>query len=91
MTSRTFHLEHIERNPKRGYDRCDILDKKSHANLIMAKCFVCGKSSILVSKALNVCHECIRNEPAKAIEEAHSVSRSPFGFPPKPPDDPIGV
>jgi pyruvate formate lyase activating enzyme len=60
----------------------------------MAECFVCGRSSILVSKALNVCLECIRNEPEKAssyIEEAHSVSRSPFGLPPKPPRDPKGV
>ncbi len=60
----------------------------------MAECFVCGKSSILISKALNVCLECIRNEPAKAssyIEEAHSVSRRPFGLPPKPPRDPDGI
>lgn len=60
----------------------------------MAKCFVCGKFSTLISKALNVCLECIRNEPAKVspyIEESHSASRRTFGPPPKPPRNPSGI
>lgn len=60
----------------------------------MAKCSVCGKSSLLISKALHVCLSCIRNEPAQAssyIEKAHSASRRPFGLPPKPPRDPNGA
>lgn len=60
----------------------------------MAACFVCKNSSPLISKALNVCLECIRTEPAKAlpyIEEAHAASRRPFGLPPQPPRDPDGI
>ncbi|NWF75862.1 MAG: radical SAM protein [Nitrospirae bacterium] len=60
----------------------------------MAECLVCGKSSNLISKALNVCLECIRLESSKAslyIEKAHSESRKLFGLPPKPPSDPNGI
>jgi pyruvate formate lyase activating enzyme len=60
----------------------------------MAKCSVCGKSSELISKGLNLCLNCIREkskEVSPYIEEAHAESRKAFGLPAKPPKDPEGL
>jgi pyruvate formate lyase activating enzyme len=60
----------------------------------MSTCITCGKSSKFISKALNLCLECIRKKPEETyplIEEIHAKSRIPFGLPPEPPKDPHGV
>jgi len=60
----------------------------------MAICSVCGKSSELISKGLNLCLECIREKPditSPYIEAAHAKSRKAFDLPPKPPRASGGV
>jgi pyruvate formate lyase activating enzyme len=60
----------------------------------MAKCINCGTESILISKALDICLDCIRNDFDKVLQhirKAHAKSRIEFDLPPKPPKDPNGV
>jgi pyruvate formate lyase activating enzyme len=60
----------------------------------MAECKVCGKSSILISKALSVCVDCIRSNFEKSfpfIEKAHFRSRERFNLPLTPPKEDKGV
>ncbi|UCD71577.1 MAG: radical SAM protein [Syntrophobacterales bacterium] len=57
-------------------------------------CLRCGRESGEISKALNLCLQCIRDhfdEVLPHIEEAHRVARSPFDLPLKPPQAPNGV
>lgn len=59
----------------------------------MARCSLCSKSSILISKAPGVCLNCIRNQPKEALSvalRAHEQSRSADGLPIAPPRDPHG-
>ena len=52
------------------------------------KCAICGKTSVLVSKVLGICGDCIRNGPEEAqpyIKTAHHHSRARFDLPPEPP------
>jgi predicted nucleic acid-binding Zn-ribbon protein len=56
----------------------------------MAKCINCGSESKLISKALQVCLECIRNDFGKVlprIQKAHARSRVEFDLPAKPPKE----
>lgn len=60
----------------------------------MAQCQLCEVTSPDISKALGVCLSCIRRQPQKALEmagNAHRHSRTEFGLPPVPPDDPDGI
>lgn len=60
----------------------------------MAQCVICGKSSHVISRALNLCLDCIRGNPEQAIEiieDAHATSRNPFGLPLRPPRDTNGI
>ncbi len=54
-------------------------------------CNVCGKRSILISRALGVCVDCIRSreqESLRYVQNAHGMSRSMFGLPVEPPRGP---
>jgi len=58
------------------------------------ECRVCGKRSILISKFVGVCGDCIRERPDEAspyIIEAHAEARSSFGLPARPPKSPGGI
>ena len=60
----------------------------------MAKCINCGKESKLISKALQVCLDCIRKDFDKVfppIQRVHAKSRIEFDLPTKPPKEPSGV
>ncbi|MCK4403488.1 MAG: radical SAM protein [candidate division Zixibacteria bacterium] len=60
----------------------------------MAKCINCAKESKLISKALQVCLDCIRKNFDRVfphIQRAHARSRMEFDLPIKPPKDPQGV
>jgi len=61
---------------------------------ITVKCQHCGKESSLISKALELCADCIRrdfDQILSLIEEAHTRSRKPFALPHQPPRDEEGV
>jgi len=56
-------------------------------------CQHCGRGSPLISQALGLCVDCIRNEFARVlplIEKAHSRARQSFGLPQQPPRAEIG-
>ncbi|NIM98437.1 MAG: radical SAM protein, partial [candidate division Zixibacteria bacterium] len=60
----------------------------------MAKCVNCGKESELISKALQVCLDCIRTDfdyVLPAIKRIHARSRMEFDLPIEPPKDPSGA
>ena len=60
----------------------------------MAKCINCGKQSKLISKALSVCLDCIREDFEKVLphlQKVHAKSRMEFDLPTQPPKDPQGV
>jgi len=51
-------------------------------------CQCCGRESPLISRALGLCLDCLRNDFTKVmplIEKAHNRAREPFGLPAKPP------
>lgn len=51
-------------------------------------CLVCGRKSKLISTAINVCLDCLRERPEDSepyIFEAHKFSRGQYGLPPEPP------
>jgi pyruvate formate lyase activating enzyme len=51
-------------------------------------CQNCGRESPLISRALGLCLDCLRNDFTKVlplVEKAHSRAREPFGLPAKPP------
>ena len=53
-------------------------------------CALCGKQSILISKTLGVCLDCIRKAPDDALKragKAHQRSRRAFGLPARPPQE----
>ena len=53
-------------------------------------CSLCGQRSILISKGLGVCLDCIRKRPDEALEQtrkAHERSRHAFNLPAFPPKD----
>lgn len=57
-------------------------------------CRICGRTSFLVSQALQVCLNCIRTYPEKALPYArqmHIESRTKLGLPFEAPRDPGGV
>lgn len=61
---------------------------------LQVKCFSCGQSSKLISKALPVCLDCIRSRFDKVmpyIEKSHRNSRLDFSLPERPPRDKDGV
>jgi pyruvate formate lyase activating enzyme len=58
------------------------------------RCIICGQSSSLISKALEICSTCIRKKPEIALARArkvHGESRTRFGLPPEVPKDTSGV
>jgi pyruvate formate lyase activating enzyme len=58
------------------------------------RCSMCHRSSPLVSSAIGICGECLREQPADArayAESVHARTRSQFDLPPRPPRDPNGV
>lgn len=58
------------------------------------KCVLCGKQSILVSRELGVCSECLRKRPEEALPivvEKHKRIRLEIGLPLEPPRDPSGM
>lgn len=60
----------------------------------MAKCINCKKESKLISKALEVCLDCIREDFDRVlphIQRAHAKSRMEFDLPTTPPKDTQGV
>ena len=62
--------------------------------LIATKCEICGKESILISRFLGLCLDCIHhhfNRILPRIEKAHTESRLPFALPNAPPQDEQGV
>jgi len=57
-------------------------------------CNLCGRTSYLVSQALQICGNCIRTHPEKALPYArkiHIESKAALGLPFEPPRDPMGV
>ena len=60
----------------------------------MAKCANCGKESELISEALQVCLDCIREDFDRVrpyIQRVHKRSRLEFDLPTEPPKDASGV
>ena len=60
----------------------------------MARCINCGKESRLISKPLEVCLDCIRDDFVKVlphIREVHYRTRQRFGLPLSPPKDEHGI
>ena len=59
----------------------------------MSRCQHCGRDSPLISQALGICLDCIRQDFAAVlpnIEEAHSRARSQFNLPAHPPNHETG-
>ncbi|MEM4576564.1 MAG: radical SAM protein [Candidatus Nezhaarchaeales archaeon] len=57
------------------------------AGIFEPECKICGKRSILISKVLNVCADCIKtkfDEALPLIRRAHEIARSRYGLPSKP-------
>ena len=62
--------------------------------MLDGECTNCGRSSPLISQALNLCLDCIRGEPKRTrlhAELAHIKARKEFDMPPKPPREASGV
>jgi len=60
----------------------------------MGTCRVCNAESSFIAREISVCLPCIRGNPKGALvtaREAHARSRTVFGLPERPPDDPEGV
>ena len=60
----------------------------------MAKCDICGESSVLTAARLNACAPCLRAHSESCrdlIERAHREARRPFGLPAAPPKTRGGV
>jgi pyruvate formate lyase activating enzyme len=60
----------------------------------MAVCSVCGSDSTTVSKALEVCLDCIRERPEQTLsltQTSHRRARAGFGLPEIPPQEPHGI
>jgi len=58
------------------------------------KCHNCGKESLLISKALGICLDCIRKDFERVlplIEQAHSAARTTFELPESVPRDEHGA
>ena len=59
----------------------------------IVRCRGCGRQSLLISQALELCSDCLRSDFDKflpLIEEVHREARKPFGLPAKPPEDEAG-
>jgi pyruvate formate lyase activating enzyme len=57
-------------------------------------CQHCGKKSPLISRALGLCPDCIREDFSQVlpiIEQAHAVARKPFNLPAQPPQNEAGL
>ena len=64
-----------------------IIHQQSSAGAA-ATCQRCGRKSLLISRALGLCLDCIRKKFTQVlplIEKAHCRAREPFDLPPKPP------
>ncbi|MGB2979750.1 MAG: radical SAM protein, partial [Candidatus Zixiibacteriota bacterium] len=60
----------------------------------MARCTNCGEESTLISRALQVCLDCIREDFGKVssrIHKVHAKSRAEFDLPAEPPKESSGV
>jgi len=58
------------------------------------ECSLCGKKSPVISSAVGVCANCLRENPDEALKiamEAHKISRGKYGLPQEPPRDPNGL
>ncbi len=59
-----------------------------------AECRLCGRRSLLVSRAVGVCASCLRSRPGEALKVARERRlewRGQVGLPPEPPRDPRGA
>lgn len=57
-------------------------------------CQHCGKKSPLISRALGLCLNCIREDFSQVlpiVEQAHCAARKPFNLPARPPRDKAGL
>ena len=67
------------------------LSKLSSKTVI--RCRDCGRQSLLISQAVELCPDCLRSDFPKLwpfIEAVHREARKPFGLPAKPPKDEAG-
>jgi len=57
------------------------------------KCLLCGLESRLISRGLQLCNKCIKEnlEALPVVEKAHLISRSAFNLPSRPPKETGGV
>lgn len=58
------------------------------------KCVLCRKENVEISETLQVCLECIRNNPEEAlpkVREAHKKTRNDYRLPTHPPKTPGGI
>ena len=65
----------------------ETIHRQSNARDVTV-CQHCDKRSPLISRALGLCVDCIRNDFSQVlplIEQVHSRAREPFTLPPKPP------
>jgi pyruvate formate lyase activating enzyme len=63
-------------------------------NIQETTCKICEKKSALISKSLNVCIDCLREESEESfslIHKAHAISRSNYDLPPHPLNDVDGL
>ncbi len=61
---------------------------------VKARCEVCGREDILISRALGVCLDCLRRRPdeaLKVVRARRAAWRRRIGFPETPPRDPKGL
>jgi len=68
------------------------MGRSGHYSVV--RCRICGRNSILVSRALGVCVDCIRNrapEVSILVDGAHSSARKPFGLPEQVPGEAGGA
>jgi len=71
-----------------------MVEIQSIKSKTMARCKHCGSESSLISRALGLCADCLRqdfDQVLPLIEEAHAESRRPFALPSRPPQDKEGV
>jgi len=65
----------------------DLLDQE-------ATCAICGRQSILITRVLSLCADCIRAHPEQVLPQVtaiHEEARRPFGLPGTPPRSPGGA
>jgi len=75
-------------------DTISVSNRRNRWGSRMGTCRICHAKSPFIAQELAVCLPCIREHPRTALAiagETHARSRSAFGLPERPPDDPEGV